>query len=101
MALKKKKIEQEVDNQEEEVLTPDEVEAIQEDEKRRIEASANMERLQLATRIVSETFHLGDDYSVVSFNDKGKVVAVSLANSDFNIAVTIKNSEAHGMFMPD
>ena len=105
MALKKKKIEQpevvEEQNQEEEVLTPDEVEAIQVDEKRRIDASANMERLQLATRIVSETFNLDDGYSVVAFNDKGKVVSVSLTNGDFVVSVTIKNSEAHGMYLPE
>ena len=92
MALKKKKVN-------EEAMTVEEKEAIVEDEKKRIEASANMERLQLATRVVSERFNLDDEYRVTKFNDKGKVVDITLENVDFIISCTIKNSEAHGMYV--
>ncbi len=93
MALKKKTVNKE------EAMTVEEKEAIVEDEKKRIEASANMERLQLATRVVSERFNLDDEYCVTKFNDKGKVVDITLENGDFIISCTIKNSEAHGMYV--
>ena len=78
-------------------VTQDEVEVIERAEEiRRIEG-ANIKRLELATGVVSDQFNLGDDYTVNKFDDKGKVVKLTLENSDFVIAVTIKDSERHGM----
>lgn len=92
MALKKKKAV-------EENLTAEEIEAVQEDEQKRNDASASVERLQLATRIVSEKFGLDDEYHVTKFNDKGKVVELTLENAEYIVACTIKNSEAQGMYV--
>ena len=96
MALKKKKAVEEP-----EVMTAEEIEAVQEDEQKRLDASASMERLQLATRIVSEKFGLDDEYHVTKFNDKGKVVDLTLENAEFIVSCTIKNSEAQGMYIPE
>ena len=97
MALKKKKAVE----PKEEVMTAEEIEAVHEDEQKRLDASASMERLQLANRIVSEKFGLDDEYTVTKFNDKGKVVELTLENSEFIVACTIKNSEAQGMYIPE
>lgn len=94
MALKKKKAVE----PKEEVMTAEEIE---EDEQKRLDASASVERLQLATRIVSEKFGLDDEYHVTKFNDKGKVVELTLENSEYIVACTIKNSEAQGMYIPE
>jgi len=95
MGLKKKNTEDTA------VLTPAERDAIREDENYRNEDSASMmERLQLAVRVVSQKFNLDDEYRVTKFNDKGKVVDLTLENGDFVLSVTIKNSEAHGMYIP-
>ncbi len=91
MALKKK-------NVSDEVLTSDEKKIIKEDEIARIETSASFERMALANRLVSEKFGINEDYSVTKFNDKGKVVDITLEGSDFIVAVTIKNTETHGMY---
>lgn len=108
MALKKTKtddvsqaVDTLVDSVVNEIMTPDEIEAIQEDEQNRFDNSASVQRLQLATRIVSEKFGLDDRYSVTKFNDKGKVVDLALENSEFIVSVTIKNSEAQGMTVSD
>lgn len=94
MALKKKAVV-------EEVITPEEKTAIAEDEQKSIDASASMERLRLATRIVSEKFGLDEEYAVTKFNDKGKVVDITLENAEFIVSCTIKNSEAQGMYIPE
>ena len=84
-----------------EVITSAEIKAIQNDEQKRFDNSARVQRLQLAARIVSEKFGLDDEYSVTKFNDKGKVVELALENSQFIVAVTIKNSEVQGMTVED
>lgn len=58
------------------------------------------ERLKLAVEVVKKKFHIEGDYRVVSFKDKGKVVDLTLDGPDFIVAVTIKNSEMHGMYIP-
>lgn len=58
------------------------------------------ERLTLAVELVKRKFNLTGDYRVVKFNDKGKVVDISLDGPDFIVSVTIKNSEMHGMYIP-
>lgn len=83
--------------QEEPVMTEEEKEAIQKSEEKKKEQSADTRRLQLATNVVSSQFNLDPSYSVSKFDDKGKVVNLTLENSDFIINVTIKDSERHGM----
>ena len=83
--------------QEEPVITEEEKEAIQKSEENKKEQSADTRRLQLATNVVSSQFNLDPSYSVSKFDDKGKVVNLTLENSDFIINVTIKDSERHGM----
>ena len=83
--------------QEEPVMTEEEKEAIQKSEEKKREQSADTRRLQLATNVVSSQFNLDPSYSVSKFDDKGKVVNLTLENSDFIINVTIKDSERHGM----
>ena len=83
--------------QEEPVMTEEEKEAIQKSEEKKKEQSADTRRLQLATNVVSSQFNLDPSYSVSKFDDKGKIVNLTLENSDFIINVTIKDSERHGM----
>ena len=103
MPLKVKKTEVEaVENTEEnEVLTTDEVEAIQSAEQNDTEESADTRRLQLATNVVSKQFNLDPSYSLSKFDDKGKVVKLTLENKEFIIDVTIKDSDRHGMYVED
>ena len=81
----------------EEVVTEEEVEVIQQEELVKSEEGANTERLKLATNVVSSQFNLNTEYKVNKFDDKGKVVNLTLENKDFIIAVTIKDSNRHGM----
>lgn len=102
MALKKKVIEapvEEVVVEETPVITEDEVEAIQKAEEEEAKESADIMRLQLATNLVSGRFNLDPSYSVKKFDDKGKVVNLTLENRDFIINVTIKDSDKHGMYV--
>lgn len=78
-------------------LTSEEIEVIQKSEELDKSEGANTKRLELATGVVSKNFNLGNDYKVNKFNDKGKVVNLTLENDDFIIAVTIKDSDRHGM----
>ena len=80
-----------------EVVTEEEVEVIQQEELVQSEEGANTERLKLATNVVSSQFNLNTEYKVNKFDDKGKVVNLTLENKDFIIAVTIKDSNRHGM----
>lgn len=86
-----------VTEEKEPVLTEDEKEAIKSAEEKKSAEGASTERLRLATSMVSEKFNLGNDYSVNKFDDKGKVVKLTLENSEFIIDVTIKDSERHGL----
>ena len=56
-------------------------------------------RLELATSLVSSQFNLDENYKVTKFDDKGKVVNMTLENSDFIISVTVKDSDRHGMYV--
>ena len=63
------------------------------------ESKVSTEKMQRAIDLVSRKFNLlGDDFVVTGFVDKGTKVAVSLANADFDIAVTIKDSDRYGIF---
>lgn len=82
-------------------LNEDEVEAIQSAEQNDMEESADTRRLQLATNVVSKQFNLDPSYSLSKFDDKGKVVKLTLENKEFIIDVTIKDSDRHGMYVED
>ena len=104
MALKKKAVEAPVveetpvvEEVKETAMTADEKEAIQKAEEEKTNESADTQRLQLATNVVSSKFNLDPSYSVKKFDDKGKVVNLTLENKDFILNVTIKDSERHGM----
>lgn len=81
------------------VMTPEEKEAIQKEEQRVMQDSANTKRLELATGIVSRKFNLDSDFRVSKFDDKGKVVNLTLENQDFIVGVTIKDSDKQGMYV--
>lgn len=90
-------VEETKQEEKEPVMTQDEKEVIQKAEEEKTKESANTERLQLATNVVSGQFNLDPSYDVKKFDDKGKVVNLTLENKDFIINVTIKDSERHGM----
>lgn len=106
MALRKKKEKEAVEEkvtqaQESEpaVITEGEKEALVNEEKRKEEEGADTQRLRLATNVVSSKFNLDSSYRVTKFDDKGKVVNLTLENENFTISVTIKDSERHGMIV--
>ena len=107
--LKSKVVEEtpvEVSEVVEETQTPfymneEEKEALEVAEQKKKDEGASTKRLELATGIVSSRFNLGDDYSVKKFDDKGKVVNMTLENDDFSINVTIKDSDRHGMYFAE
>ena len=81
------------------VMNEAEKESVKEQENKVEETGANTERLQLATNLVSSKFNLDDSYRVAKFDDKGKVVNLTLENGEFIVAVTIKDSDRHGMIV--
>lgn len=83
------------------VITQEEVEAIKKEEERRESEGADTQRLRLATNLVSEKFNLDPTYKVCKFDDKGKVVKLTLENHEFIVDVTIKDSERHNMDIVD
>ena len=63
------------------------------------ESKVSTEKMQRAIDLVSRKFNLlGGDFVVTGFVDKGTKVAVSLANADFDISITIKDSDRYGIF---
>ena len=63
------------------------------------ESKVSTEKMQRAVDLVSRKFNLlGGDFVVTGFVDKGTKVAVSLSNADFDIAITIKDSDRYGIF---
>ena len=86
-----------VQEDKEPVMTEAEKEAIQKVEEDKAKKSADTRRLQLATNVVSGQFNLDPSYSVSKFDDKGKVVNLTLENGDFIITVCVKDSDRHGL----
>lgn len=58
---------------------------------------ATTKRLNLLLGIVTKKFNLDDTYTVRQFNDKGKVMNITLENDEFSVAVVVKDSERHGL----
>ena len=101
MALKKKNTESATETPaENEVMTPEEHTAAQEDMNNQMNEGANSERLRLASALVCRTFNIPEDFRITKFNDKGKVIDLTLDGDDFIVSVTIKNSESHPGLMP-
>lgn len=103
MALKKSKTAPATTEQEKEsveMMTPEEHAAAQEGMNDQMNSGANSERLRLASALVCRTFNIPEDFRITKFNDKGKVIDLTLEGDDFIVSVTIKNSEAHPGLMP-
>lgn len=103
MALKKSKTTSATTEQESEpseMMTPEEHAAAQESMNDQMNSGANSERLRLASALVCRTFNIPEDFRITKFNDKGKVIDLTLEGDDFIVSVTIKNSEAHPGLMP-
>lgn len=105
MALKKKKAEETTTVVEEKVeetpVTQEEKEAVEKQEAKQEEEGADTQRLRLATNLVSSKFNLDPTYKVCKFDDKGKVVNLTLENGDFIVNVTIKDSDRQGMYVSE
>lgn len=76
-----------------------EVEAAKKADEKALSSGASSERLNLLLGLVSQKFGLDDTYAVCQFNDKGKVMTITLENADFNVAVTVKDSERYGLYV--
>jgi len=56
--------------------------------------SANTERMEAFMSIISERFNLGVDYVLTGLQDKGKTLKMTVVNSEFEVAVTAKDTES-------
>lgn len=55
-------------------------------------------KMEKAVEVVSDTFNMYDkNFSVNGFADKGSKCQLSMSNGDFDIVVTIKDSEKFGI----
>lgn len=84
---------------EEKYLTKAESEAIIAQQEAEKEAGASTLKLERATALISGKFNLGDDFKVTNFNDKGKVLKLTLENKDFVLSVDIKDADRHGLIL--
>ena len=84
---------------EEKHLTKSESEAIIAQQEAEKEAGASTLKLERATALISGKFNLGDDFKVTNFNDKGKVLKLTLENKDFVLSVDIKDADRHGLIL--
>ena len=80
-------------------LTEEEIDALHKAEEDNKENLADTKRLQLANDVVSKQFNLDLSYHMSKFDDKGKVVKLTLENNEFILDVTIKDSDRHGMYV--
>lgn len=61
-------------------------------------SGATAERLDLLLNLISPRFGFDDTFTVRKFDDKGKVISVTLENPDFVVAVTVKDGDQYGLF---
>lgn len=101
MAKLKSKVEEKPEVVEEtpSYMNEEEKEAIQTQDSSNLEEGASTKRMQLVTSLVSLKFGLDNTYKVAKFDDKGKVVAITLDGDDFAINVTIKDTFKHNLFV--
>ena len=97
MALKKKSNVEETAPIVTEEVAEEMVEATIEYNEAEVDEDLALRRLTNATTVVKNIFHLGDDYVITKFNDKGRSVDLTLNNREFTISVTIKDTEMHGI----
>ena len=111
MALKKRKKETEdLDtlNAEVSIPAPDESPYLNEEEKKVLaeqaqanEAKSNMistKKMEAVVALVQNVFNLSEGgYVVNAFADKGSKSQISLSNEDFDLVVTIKDTEKFGI----
>lgn len=76
-----------------------EKEAAKKSDEKALSSGASSERLNLLLGLVSQKFGLDDTYAVCQYNDKGKVMNITLENAEFSVAVTVKDSERHGLYV--
>ena len=97
MALKKKSNVEETTPIVTEEVAEEMVEATIEYNEAEVDEDLALRRLTNATTVVKNIFHLGDDYVITKFNDKGRSVDLTLNNREFTISVTIKDTEMYGI----
>ena len=97
MALKKKSNVEETTPIVTEEVAEEMVEATIEHNEASVDEDLALRRLTNATTVVKNIFHLGDDYVITKFNDKGRSVDLTLNNREFTISVTIKDTEMYGI----
>ena len=97
MALKKKSNVEETAPIVTEEVAEEMVEATIEHNEAEVDEDLALRRLTNATTVVKNIFHLGDDYVITKFNDKGRSVDLTLNNREFTISVTIKDTEMYGI----
>lgn len=76
-----------------------EVQSAKKADEQAVENGASSEKLNLLLGLVSSKFGLDDTYAVCKYTDKGKVMDISLENSEFVVSVTVKDSERHGLIV--
>ena len=74
-------------------------EAAKKADEKALSSGASSERLNRLLAVVSQKFGFDDTYAVCQFNDKGKVMSITLENSEFCVAVTVKDSEGYGLYV--
>lgn len=58
----------------------------------------SIEKMQMAVEVVQEQFNLCDkNFSVNGFADKGSKCQLSMSNEDFDIVITVKDTEKFGI----
>ena len=97
MALKKKSNVEDTAPIVTEEVAEEMVEATIEHNEAEVDEDLALRRLTNATTVVKNIFHLGDDYVITKFNDKGRSIDLTLNNREFTISVTIKDTEMYGI----
>lgn len=91
-----KKINQEVPESAEQVLTP--VATQEEKEKfENVTTSADIEVLEKALILVSKKFKLDDRYVVTQFKNSWVKSVITMSSKDFDVTVVIKDNEKQGL----
>lgn len=80
-------------------MNPPEVQSAKDADRKAVETGATSGRLDLFLGMVSQKFGLDETYTVRAFNDKGKVMNITVESEDFSVTVTVKDSERFGLFV--
>lgn len=97
MSLKKKKVEEPVE--ELEVVTTEEI--VEEANKEFKEVTvASTAKLQLANELLAHQFNIDDTFYVTKVEDKGHSMTLGFANKDYEVTIKIKDTDEMGI-IPD